>query len=102
LVRRTQRQGAVSTDILVVAPPANGVVITAPPMRDVLVTPVSKTINIATAPPSTQGPPGIQGIPGPPGPPGPPGEDAKWVRMTQAEYDALVVKDSQTLYVIIG
>jgi hypothetical protein len=45
---------------------------------------------------------GPKGDQGPPGPPGPPGADAKWVRMTQAQYDALIVKDSQTLYVIIG
>jgi hypothetical protein len=38
----------------------------------------------------------------PTGQPGPPGEDAKWARMTQAEYDALNPKDPQTLYVIIG
>ena len=48
------------------------------------------------------GPPGTQGTQGPPGIEGPPGADAKWTRMTQAEYDALIVKDSQTLYVIIG
>ena len=41
------------------------------------------------------------GLPGPPGPPGPPGEDAKWVSMTQAQYDALPDKDPSTLYVIV-
>ena len=39
---------------------------------------------------------------GKPGPPGPPGEDAQWARMTQAEFDALPIKDPNTLYVIIG
>jgi hypothetical protein len=39
---------------------------------------------------------------GKPGPPGPPGEDAQWARMTRAEFDALPVKDPNTLYVIIG
>ena len=34
--------------------------------------------------------------------PGPPGEDAQWDRMTQAQFDALPTKDSETLYVIIG
>ena len=32
------------------------------------------------------------------GPPGPPG---KWLSLTQAEYDALVTTDPDTLYVII-
>lgn len=36
------------------------------------------------------------------GPPGDPGTDAAWVQMTQAAYDALAVKDPDTLYVIIG
>jgi hypothetical protein len=35
----------------------------------------------------------------PPGPPGPPGQ---WTQMTQAAYDALPVKDPNTLYVIVG
>lgn len=39
-------------------------------------------------------------VPGPGmGPPGPPGQ---WMQMTQAAYDALPVKDPNTLYVIIG
>ena len=49
---------------------------------------------------------GPPGPPGPPGPastvPGPPGENAEWVQLTQAAYNALPVKDPQTLYVIIG
>jgi hypothetical protein len=36
---------------------------------------------------------------GPPGPAGPPGI---WTRMTQAEYDALPIKDPDTLYIIVG
>ena len=47
-------------------------------------------------------PTGLQGPPGPPGPVGPPGPEGQWVQMTQAEYDALAVKDPETLYVIIG
>jgi hypothetical protein len=42
------------------------------------------------------GPPGADGAPGPQGPPG------VWVQMTQAAYDALPVKDPNTLYVIVG
>lgn len=49
--------------------------------------------------PGPKGPKGDQGIQGIQGEPG---NDAKWVRMTQAEYDVLNPKDSQTLYVIIG
>lgn len=36
------------------------------------------------------------------GSPGPPGQDAFWVQMTQAQYDALAIKDPNTLYVIVG
>ena len=36
-----------------------------------------------------------------PGPPGPPGAAAQWDSMTQAEYNALVSKDPNTLYVIV-
>lgn len=35
------------------------------------------------------------------GPKGDPGEDASWVTMTQAEYDALPTKDPLTLYLIV-
>lgn len=38
---------------------------------------------------------------GKPGPPGPPGQDAKWMAMTQAEFDALPTKDPDVLYVIL-
>ena len=48
------------------------------------------------------GPPGPPGEPGEPGEPGPPGADALWQRMTLAEFNALPVKDPNTLYVIIG
>lgn len=43
-----------------------------------------------------------RGKEGPQGDPGPPGEDAKWASMTLAEYQALLTKDPNTLYVIIG
>ena len=46
--------------------------------------------------------PGPSGVTGQVGPMGPPGTPAIWTRMTQAEYDALIVRDPQTLYVIIG
>lgn len=36
------------------------------------------------------------------GQPGSDGTDANWTQMTQAQYDALVVKDPTTLYVIVG
>ena len=39
---------------------------------------------------------------GPQGPPGEPGADAQWARMTQADYDALPIKDPNVLYIIIG
>jgi hypothetical protein len=48
------------------------------------------------------GAPGPKGDPGPPGPEGPAGADAEWVQMTQAEYDALPIKDPNTLYVVVG
>lgn len=38
---------------------------------------------------------------GPPGPQGPPGKDALWTEMTQEEFDALITKDPNTLYVIM-
>lgn len=52
-----------------------------------------------TGPP---GPTGPAGPPGPTGPAGPQGAQGVWVQMTQAAYDALPVKDPNTLYVIIG
>ena len=36
------------------------------------------------------------------GPQGPPGDPGQWVSLTQAEYDALVTPDPNTLYVIIS
>lgn len=33
---------------------------------------------------------------------GPKGDPGKWVSMTQAQYDAIPVKDPETLYVIIN
>lgn len=42
------------------------------------------------------------GTTGPAGPPGPPGVSGAWVSMTQAEYDAIPMKDPNTLYVIVG
>ena len=44
--------------------------------------------------------PGPKGEPGPIGPPGPAGPPGKTLVMTQAEYDALPVKDPETLYII--
>lgn len=41
-------------------------------------------------------------IEGPTGPTGPTGPSGVWVSMTQAAYDALPVKDPDTLYVIVG
>ena len=35
------------------------------------------------------------------GPAGPPGPEGKWVAMTQANFDALPVKDPDVLYIII-
>lgn len=46
------------------------------------------------------GPPGTVGAQGPQGPQGPPGDPAPMVLMTQAEYDALAVKDPATVYVV--
>jgi len=45
---------------------------------------------------------GTPGPAGPAGPPGPTGPPAAWVQMTQAAYNALPVKDPNTLYIIIG
>ena len=52
---------------------------------------------------SITAPSGLQGVPGKAGPPGPPGQDAQWVSMTQAVYDAMPEedKDPNTLYVIV-
>lgn len=47
------------------------------------------------------GPTGPQGPAGVAGPVGPAGADAEWVQMTQAAYDALAVKDPDTLYIIV-
>ena len=44
----------------------------------------------------------LTGPQGPQGAAGPPGADAEWLVLTQAEYDLLVPKDPNTLYVIIG
>lgn len=52
-----------------------------------------------------QGPQGIQGIQGPQGetgPQGPAGPAGIWWSGTLAEYDAIVTKDPNTLYVIVG
>ncbi len=42
-----------------------------------------------------EGPQGIQGIQGPAG------TNAVWVQVTQAEYDALIQPDANTLYIIV-
>jgi hypothetical protein len=44
----------------------------------------------------------VEMLTGQPGAPGEDGTDANWTQMTQAQYDALVVKDPTTLYVIVG
>ena len=65
--------------------------------------PSSTTIEVYESGPP--GPPGLQGPAGPQGPagqPGPEGPQGQWLRMTQAAYDALPVKDPATLYVIVG
>jgi hypothetical protein len=49
-------------------------------------------------PEGEQGPLGPPGPVGPSGPTGPPGET--WVALTQIEYDALPIKDPETLYII--
>lgn len=79
---------------------SNGVVVVDPdeaPPVEVITTP-PPTVSVINPP----GPVGPVGPPGPAGPPGPQGEEGQWVRMTQAEYDALPAKDPETLYVIIG
>lgn len=45
---------------------------------------------------------GPTGPEGPEGPQGPAGAAAAWTQLTQAQYDALGVKDPAVLYVIIG
>jgi Collagen triple helix repeat (20 copies) len=58
----------------------------------------------AIGPPGTtgvQGPPGAQGTQGPVGPQGVPGPGGEWAAMTQTEFEALPVKDPDTLYVIV-
>jgi hypothetical protein len=61
---------------------------------------ISPTVGIVaqTSLPGPIGPTGPLGPTGPQGPMGPPGET--WVVMTQTEYDALPVKDPDTLYII--
>ena len=44
---------------------------------------------------------GAKGNPGPKGDPGPPGPQGQWESMTQEEFDAIPVKDPETLYVIM-
>jgi hypothetical protein len=45
---------------------------------------------------------GPKGEKGDQGEQGPPGADANWTKITQEGYDALLVKDPYTLYVIVG
>ena len=40
-------------------------------------------------------------VTGPKGDPGPPGPQGEWDSMTQAEYDAIPIKDPSVLYVIV-
>lgn len=57
-----------------------------------------------TGPAGPTGPTGSTGASGSQGPQGPAGADGadNWVQLTQAEYDALPIKDPDTLYVITG
>jgi len=64
-----------------------------------------------TGPQGATGPTGATGAPGPTGatgstgqtgPAGPQGLPGQWQQITQAAYDALAVKDPNTLYVIVG
>jgi hypothetical protein len=87
-------------------------------MSNVIVTTPDESVTITTRPPSVNittpdkqvvlrgsglpGPKGPKGDKGDQGIQGVPGNDAKWERLTQAQYDVLNPKDSQTLYVIIG
>lgn len=49
-----------------------------------------------------QGPPGNDGADGAIGPQGPPGDAGQWWSGTLAEYNAIPIKDPDTLYVVIG
>lgn len=62
------------------------------------VTPIYSSTGVAII----VGPPGQPGPVGPPGVPGPPGGPGPWLAMTQAEFDALAVKDPAVLYLIVG
>jgi hypothetical protein len=53
-------------------------------------------------PTGAKGDVGATGQTGPQGVAGPPGPQGAWVQLTQAQYDALAVKDPTVLYVIIG
>ena len=55
-----------------------------------------------TGPAGATGATGATGPEGPQGPIGPQGESGLWWSGTQAEYDAIPVKDPDTLYVISG
>lgn len=61
--------------------------------RTVSIEPVA-TVEVVVAPPTIYAV--ASAAVGPVGPPG------LWTQMTQAQYDALPMKDPQTLYVIIG
>jgi hypothetical protein len=76
----------------------NGISVTAPEERVIVVRPSASTVPIIAP---TQQRMNISIPTGPPGKEGPPGKDALWESMTQAEYDALSLKDPQTLYVIV-
>ena len=110
--------------VVVVDPGSDTVVV------DVVADDAPEIIDIATGPPGPPGPPGPTGPAGPPGPAGPAGADSTvpgpagppgadstvpgptgpagpqgepgTVILTQAAYDALPVKDPDTLYVIVG
>ena len=76
----------------------NGVTVITPPEQRVIVTPSHPTGHFVSTP---EQPVNVTVPVGKTGPKGPKGDDAQWDAMTQAEYDALPVKDSNTLYVIV-
>jgi hypothetical protein len=78
---------------IVVKPAAQTVpvIVTTAPSIPIVSAP-TRSVNVSV-------PLGKQGIQGEPGPPG---KDAEWDSMTLAEYQDLLTKDPNTLYVIIG
>jgi hypothetical protein len=81
---------------LIISSPDQNVTITAGSPQTLITTPDKSVILRGGGLPGPTGPQGPQGVQGPPG------DDAEWTRMTQVEYDNLLVKDPNTLYVIVG